>query len=113
MAMPDPFEQNAAGAGDGDQERAARAAKILGAKPLDGLCIELSAGEPEHKPSSRVLKRARRIGMRPVCKRQRIGTRTAEPARPMAQKERVATAWAATRKSQASDVQAVQETNLG
>ena len=38
-------------------------AKILGAKPVAGLWIGLSAGEPDHKPSPRVLKRARRIGM--------------------------------------------------
>jgi NADPH-dependent FMN reductase len=42
------------------------AANILGAKPVASLWIGLSAGEPDHKPSQRVLARARRIGMRLV-----------------------------------------------
>jgi len=42
------------------------AAKILGAKPVASLWIGLSAGEPDHKPSPRVLARARRIGRKLV-----------------------------------------------
>jgi multimeric flavodoxin WrbA len=42
------------------------AAKILGAKPVASLWVGLSAGEPNHTPSPRVLARARRIGMRLV-----------------------------------------------
>lgn len=42
------------------------AAKILGAKPVAGLWIGLAAGEPDHKPSPRMLARARRIGMKLV-----------------------------------------------
>jgi hypothetical protein len=42
------------------------AARFLGAKPVAGLWIGLAAGEPHHKPSQRVLARARRIGMRLV-----------------------------------------------
>jgi NAD(P)H-dependent FMN reductase len=42
------------------------AANILGAKPVASLWIGLSAGEPDHRPSERVLARARRIGMRLV-----------------------------------------------
>lgn len=41
-------------------------AKMLGAKPVAGLWIGLAAGEPDHKPSPRVLERARRIGMKLV-----------------------------------------------
>lgn len=41
-------------------------AKILGAKPVAGLWIGLSAGEQNHQPSARVLARARRIGMKLV-----------------------------------------------
>jgi putative NADPH-quinone reductase len=42
------------------------AARILGAKPVASLWIGLAAGEPDHKPSPRVLARARRIGRKLV-----------------------------------------------
>lgn len=41
-------------------------ATILGAKPVAGLWIGLAGGEPDHKPSPRVLERARQIGMKLV-----------------------------------------------
>lgn len=41
-------------------------AKVLGAKPVASLWIGLSAGEPDHQPSARVLARARRIGIKLV-----------------------------------------------
>ena len=41
-------------------------AKILGAKPIASMWIGLSAGEPHHQLSPRVLARARRIGMKLV-----------------------------------------------
>lgn len=41
-------------------------AKILGARPVAGLWIGLAAGEPDHKPSPRVLARARRMGKKLV-----------------------------------------------
>jgi NAD(P)H-dependent FMN reductase len=41
-------------------------AKLLGAKPVASLWIGLSAVEPNHQPSARVLARARRIGMKLV-----------------------------------------------
>jgi multimeric flavodoxin WrbA len=41
-------------------------AKILGARPVASLWIGLSAMEPDHQPSARLLARARRIGMKLV-----------------------------------------------
>ncbi len=41
-------------------------AKILGAKPVATLWVGLSAAELDHKPTARVLERARRIGMKLV-----------------------------------------------
>ncbi len=43
-----------------------RTARILGARPVAGLWIGLSGGEPDHQPSARILARARRIGMKLV-----------------------------------------------
>jgi len=37
-------------------------ARVLGARPVASLWIGLSAGEPDHKPSAKVLAKARRIG---------------------------------------------------
>jgi putative NADPH-quinone reductase len=41
-------------------------AKLLGAKPVASLWIGLSAGQPHHQPSARILARARRIGTKLV-----------------------------------------------